>query len=129
MLNFNVYIKLFRLQMYRVIYMYNILILTYAHAKVIVLIIILFCKVRVLCHPEWCHIHYVIKDDLEFLVLLLLLPKHWAYRLVPPTMDCKCHCTLVKENEHSGNSVLSFHCESLQSNLGHQDCMISTFTF
>lgn len=63
--------------------MYNILILIYAHAKVIV-IIMLFFKVRVLCHPEWCHIHYVIKDDLEFLVLLLLLPKDWDYRLVPP---------------------------------------------
>lgn len=62
--------------MYRVGYMYNILILTYAHATVIVLIVVLFFKVRVLCHPEWCHILYVIKDDLEFLVLLFLLPKH-----------------------------------------------------
>ena len=73
--------------MYRVGYMYDILFLKHAQAKKVVFLV--FMQVyKVLCHPEWCHIYYIINEDFDLMILLLLLTKHCRsrriyYRYVP----------------------------------------------
>ena len=76
--------------------------------------------------PRLGYIHYIIKDGLDLLLLILLLPMHCDYRHVPANQLMQVswhHC----EGKRTPWEFSSFFSLCLHFTPDHQDCMASAF--